>query len=237
LFKSRGRTTIDWRRRHAAKVFPGSPTFPESSALGAMKKGAGEAPAAEPRRFLPERRWLGERPGYVFKTGAEGLGYYRDASTTLPADAWRETFASLQREEASARERKREEARRGRQDRVDRSGIDPHDYRRGRDDRKRDRSRSRDDARDRERAEDADARAATSTARDAKQPPPATRMEKEAAALARLAARRAEAARGDGARGTFGRGRGGGRGDGGRDARRGDRGGGGGGDRFRRVRR
>ena len=214
-----------------------SPTFPESSAPGAMKKGAGEAPAAEPRRFLPERRWLGERPGYVFKTGAEGLGYYRDASTTLPADAWRETFASLQREEASARERKREEARRGRQDRVDRSGIDPHDYRRGRDDRKRDRSRSCDDARDRERAEDADARAVTSTARDAK-PPPATRMEKEAAALARLAARRAEAARGDGARGTFGdRGRGGGRGDGGRDARRGDRGGGGGGDRFRRVRR
>ena len=136
-----------------------------------MKKGAGEAPSAEPRRFLPERRWLGERPGYVFKTGAEGLGYYRDASTTLPADAWRETFASLQREEASARERKREEARRGRQDRVDRSGIDPHDYRRGRDDRKRDRSRSRDDARDRERAEDADARAATSTARDAKPPP------------------------------------------------------------------
>ena len=76
-----------------------------------MKKGAGEAPAAEPRRFLPERRWLGERPGYVFKTGAEGLGYYRDASTTLPADAWRETFASLQREEASARERKRDGAR------------------------------------------------------------------------------------------------------------------------------
>ena len=29
--------------------------------------------------FEPSRRWCGRRHGFIFKTGARGLGYYRDA--------------------------------------------------------------------------------------------------------------------------------------------------------------
>ena len=126
--------------------------------------GSARATDDDPRPFIPERRWMGARPGYAFKTGRDGLGYYRD-SAHRDADAWKRTWASLRRDETRARDARREETRRARDDRRDASAHDPHDYKRPgarRDDRgrgwdhtrKRGRSRSRSPSRSRDGSRD-----------------------------------------------------------------------------------
>lgn len=37
--------------------------------------------------FIPSTTWKGHRPGYVFKTGDSGLGYYREAEPEKAAVA------------------------------------------------------------------------------------------------------------------------------------------------------
>ena len=42
---------------------------------------------AEVKNFLEEDGWKGRRPGWTFKTGAYGLGYYREGSAEAYAGA------------------------------------------------------------------------------------------------------------------------------------------------------
>ena len=133
------------------------PLTPATLTMGGVD-GSTRATDDDPRPFIPERRWMGARPGYAFKTGRDGLGYYRDAAHPDP-DAWKRTWASLRRDETRARDARRDETRRARDDRRDASTHDPYDYKRPgarRDDRgrgseharKRGRSRSRSRSRD-----------------------------------------------------------------------------------------
>jgi hypothetical protein len=36
--------------------------------------------------FVPCRKWHGQREGYCFKLGSDGVGYYRDALQPAPSD-------------------------------------------------------------------------------------------------------------------------------------------------------
>lgn len=63
--------------KEAAKKEAPKPETPkkEAATSEAAKK---EAPKPENPDFIPAKTWDGTKPGLVFRTGAKGLGYYRD---------------------------------------------------------------------------------------------------------------------------------------------------------------
>ena len=192
---------------------------------------AGKRDRDRPERFIPAKAWVGERSGYYFARGREGVGYYADDAQG--DERWRETWRRLKEKEAEAREARREETRRGGEERRREDARDPDDYHggkryggdrgddyrgekrpRGRDDwrddrrddrrdrsRDRYRRRSRSRSRSRDRGGDDDARRRGGGGGDGDGDrdrdrdggggsKPMTKAEKEAAALARLAAKR-----------------------------------------------
>jgi hypothetical protein len=85
------------RSRKTDRVVPAfrSDNFPMQSAANPLKRKA-EAVPGDADTFVPSSKWSGARPGYVFKKGPTGLGYYLDnykskggkaASGTLPKSA------------------------------------------------------------------------------------------------------------------------------------------------------
>ena len=48
-------------------------------------------PAVPPPEFLSAENFAGSKPGYVFKAGASGLGYYRDRAHTTYAGSAAQT--------------------------------------------------------------------------------------------------------------------------------------------------
>ena len=115
---------------------------------------AGKRDRDRPERFIPAKAWVGERSGYYFARGREGVGYYADDAQG--DERWRETWRRLKEKEAEAREARREETRRGGEERRREDARDPDDYRggkryggdRGDDYRGEKRPRGRDDRRD-----------------------------------------------------------------------------------------
>ena len=107
----------------------------DSSAL----KAQGAAFSNDPQRFIPEKQWQGERLGYYFTRGQQGVGYYADK---VQGNTWKDTWMDMhvswnavkaaeeeaaRKEAQHARERQRNEVKSQREDR--RTGIhDPDDY-------------------------------------------------------------------------------------------------------------
>ena len=57
---------------------PSSSSIPSSSSVGGASGGNLSA------SFMPASTFMGARPGYVFKSGAQGLGYYLEGAKHLP---------------------------------------------------------------------------------------------------------------------------------------------------------
>jgi hypothetical protein len=95
-------TVAPWERSRAASLLPplvhaplpaADPFFRFSAlehistALAAAAAAAAAGGAPGPEAFLPQRSWVGSRPGYFFSTGDKGTGYYADAGALRPCVA------------------------------------------------------------------------------------------------------------------------------------------------------
>lgn len=73
------------RSAHASKAHAQQQEQAEMRSLRGMLESNGTKPRTDQAEFVPSHAFVGGRPGFVFRSGARGLGYYHDQGSPAPA--------------------------------------------------------------------------------------------------------------------------------------------------------